>query len=80
MQPLRWVASDQLLLDADDIELLAAKVGAEIGIGQYDGCTCLNKRLSDAIAGALATLTVVYKWLVYADFDESKQVGVPPTK
>ncbi|MCF8567700.1 hypothetical protein LLE49_23555 [Alicyclobacillus tolerans] len=74
MQPLRWAGSDQQLLDGDGMELLAAKVGAEIGIGQYDGYKCVNKHLSDAIAGALATLTIVYKWLVYADFDESKQV------
>ena len=72
MESIRW--SEKPVVLVGDVQLLAATIATEIGGGQYDGYKCPSRMLADAIAGALAMFTSAFKWRIYADFDESKQV------
>ena len=67
LQGQRWTGSDRPLLDAGEIDTIAAEVAEEILDEQYDGYKARNPVLASMIAFHLCGMTVSERWLVYTD-------------
>ena len=67
MQPMRWTGSDRTLLEAGEVDLIAAEAAEEILDEQYDGYTARNPVLAAMVAFHLCGLTVSEQWLVYTE-------------